>query len=58
MTEAEELKIQLIAIRCLSNEVEREVDSVGRRLALEHMQRSIQNADIVLHYASDLMVSD
>lgn len=57
MTEAQELKAQLVAVLSLSNGVEAETDPVGRRLALDHLQRSIQGARPILeYYAVDLVV--
>lgn len=57
MTEAQELKTQLISLLSLSNDVETETDPIGRRVALEHLQRSIQAAKPILEsYAVDLLV--
>jgi hypothetical protein len=57
VTEAQELKTQLCAVLTMSNAVAEETDPVGRRLALEHMQRSIQDArHLIETYAVDLLV--
>lgn len=57
MTEAQELKTQLCVVLSLSNDVEAETDPIGRRLALEQMQKAIQDAGPLLKtYAADLMV--
>lgn len=57
LTEAQELKIQLLAVLQMSDDVQGETDPVGRRLALEHLQQAIQDARPLLqHYAVDLVV--
>jgi hypothetical protein len=58
MTEVDELKAQLVAVRAMSNAVEQTTNWQDRRHALEDMQRAIQGADILRHYAADLMVQE
>jgi hypothetical protein len=56
MTEVEALKAQLVAVLSLSNEAEAAEGWIERKQALEAMQSAIQGADILRHYAADLMV--
>jgi hypothetical protein len=58
MTEVEELKAQLVAVRVMSNAVEQTTNWQDRRHALEDMQREIQRSEILIHYAADLMVQN
>jgi hypothetical protein len=56
MTETEELKLQLVAVLSLSQEVENTGNWQDRKHALEDLQRAIQDArPILIHYAADLM---
>lgn len=58
LTEVEELKVQLVAVLSMSNDVEGAGNWQDRRRALEDMQKAIQDArPILVAYAADLMVS-
>lgn len=58
MTEAEELKVQLISVLALSQDVEATDNWQDRKHALDDLQRAIQEArPMLIQYAADLMVS-
>lgn len=57
MTEAQELKAQLVAVWRLAQLVDNESDPIQRRHALERMHAGIKGAEPILRsYAVDLMV--